>query len=214
MAYPKQWPKFQEEQVRVGKQVKAWFGLDAFWVQFPTNLRWESIKELRILPRHGVFYLEWVYAKPSQPHPLDPTKVLAIDHGVDNWLTCVSNLGHSFIIDGPKVKSFNQGYNQEVARLRTNKPQGFWSRHLSCIAEKRNRKMRDAVNKAALWVVNSCLEHSIGRIIFGWNQGQKQECNLGKVNNQSFVFIPTDWMGMSYLTMVKNPTGGEHLGSE
>ncbi|MFS8914207.1 hypothetical protein NW863_08525, partial [Synechococcus sp. B60.1] len=63
-------------------------------------------------------------------------------------------------------------------------------------------------------VVNSCLEHSIGRIIFGWNQGQKQECNLGKVNNQSFVFIPTDWMGMSYLTMVKNPTGGEHLGSE
>ncbi|MFS8908827.1 transposase [Synechococcus sp. OH2] len=214
MAYPKQWPKFPEEQVRVGKQVKAWFGLDAFWVQFPTNLRWESIKELRILPRHGVFYLEWVYAKPPQPQSLGPTKTLAIDHGVDNWLTCVSNLGHSFIIDGPKVKSFNQGYNQEVARLRTNKPQGFWSRHLGCITEKRNRRMRDAVNKAALWVVNSCLEHSVGRIIFGWNQGQKQECNLGEVNNQSFVFIPTDWMGRSYLTMVKNPTGGEHLGSE
>ena len=78
VAYPKQWLKFQEGQVRVGKQVKAWFGLDAFWVQFPTNLRWESIKELRILPRHGVFYLEWVYAKPPQPHPLDPTKALAM----------------------------------------------------------------------------------------------------------------------------------------
>ena len=73
VAYPKQWPKFQEGQVRVGKQVKAWFGLDAFWVQFPTHLQWENIKELRILPRHGVFYLEWVYAKSSQPQPLDPS---------------------------------------------------------------------------------------------------------------------------------------------
>ncbi|MFS8878473.1 RNA-guided endonuclease InsQ/TnpB family protein [Synechococcus sp. H55.10] len=194
VAYPKQWLKFQEGQVRVplGKQVKAWFGLDAFWVQFPTHLRWEDLKELRILPRHGVFYLEWVYAKPSQPQPLDPTKALAIDHGVDNWLACVSNLGHSFIIDGRKVKSFNQWYNKEVARLRTNKPQGFWSRRLSCLTEKRNRRMRDAVNKAARLVVNSCLEHSIGKVIFGWNKGQKQACNLGKVNNQSFVFIPTE----------------------
>ncbi len=91
MAYPKQWLKLQEGQVRVplSKQVKAWLGLDT------TNLRWEDIKELRILPRHGVFYLEWVYAKPSQPHPLDPTRALAIDYGVDNWLTCVSNLGHN-----------------------------------------------------------------------------------------------------------------------
>jgi len=85
VAYPKKWLKFQEGRVRVplGNQVKAWFGLDSFWIQFPTNLEWKDIKELRILPRHGVFYLEWVYTKPAQPQPLDPKKVLAIDHGVN-----------------------------------------------------------------------------------------------------------------------------------
>ena len=193
VAYPKKWLKLQDGRVRVplGNQVKAWFGMDAFWVEFPTNLAWEAIRELRILPRHGVFYLEWVYAMPPAPKQLDPARALGIDHGINNWLTCVSNVGHSFIIDGRKVKSFNQWYNKQVARLKTGKPQGFWSEQLDRITEKRNRRMRDAINKAARLVVNYCLKHSIGRVIFGWNKGQKQECQMGKVNNQNFVAIPT-----------------------
>ncbi len=51
--------------------------------------------------------------------------------------------------------------------------------------------MRDAVNKAAKIVINHCLENQIGRIVFGWNKGQKQESNMGKKNNQKFVQIPT-----------------------
>ncbi|WP_346426260.1 transposase [Synechococcus sp. 65AY6Li] len=79
--------------------------------------------------------MEWVYAKPAQPKSLDPRKALAIDHGVNNWLTCVSNLGHSFIIGGRKVKSFNQGYNKELARLKTHKLRGFWLQKLRRITE-------------------------------------------------------------------------------
>jgi putative transposase len=193
VAYLKKWLKLQDGRVRVplGNQVKAWFGMDAFWVEFPTNLAWEAIRELRILPRHGVFYLEWVYAMPPAPKQLDPARALGIDHGINNWLTCVSNVGHSFIIDGRKVKSFNQWYNKQVARLKTGKPQGFWSEQLDRITEKRNRRMRDAINKAARLVVDYCLKHSIGRVIFGWNKGQKQECQMGNINNQNFVAIPT-----------------------
>ena len=51
--------------------------------------------------------------------------------------------------------------------------------------------MRDAVNKAARFLVNYCLRHGIGNIVFGWNEGNKQEVNLGKTNNQNFVQIPT-----------------------
>lgn len=51
--------------------------------------------------------------------------------------------------------------------------------------------MRDAVNKAARIVINHCLENEIGTIIFGWNQGQKNELNLGAKTNQKFVQIPT-----------------------
>jgi putative transposase len=59
------------------------------------------------------------------------------------------------------------------------------------MTEKRNRQMRDAVNKAARFVVNHCLEHGIGTVVFGWNQGQRQEINLGSKTNQKFVQIPT-----------------------
>ncbi|PIK87460.1 hypothetical protein SYN63AY4M2_08515 [Synechococcus sp. 63AY4M2] len=47
--------------------------------------------------------------------------------------------------------------------------------------------MRDAIHKAARKVIDFCLHHSIGRIVFGWNKEQKQECGF----NQNFVFIPT-----------------------
>ena len=51
--------------------------------------------------------------------------------------------------------------------------------------------MRDAVNKAARIVVNQCLDHGIGRIVFGWNTGQKDGANMGSKTNQKFVQIPT-----------------------
>jgi IS605 OrfB family transposase len=51
--------------------------------------------------------------------------------------------------------------------------------------------MRDAVNKAAKLVINHCLKNDIGTIVFGWNQGQKQESKLGAKNNQKWVQVPT-----------------------
>ena len=51
--------------------------------------------------------------------------------------------------------------------------------------------MRDTVNKVARLVVNRCIEHGIGTIIFGWNKGQKQNDNMGHKSNQKFVQIPT-----------------------
>lgn len=110
---------------------------------------------------------------------------------LNNWLTCVSSVGTSFIIDGKHVKSLNRWYNKQISVLKENKTQGFWSKKLATITEKPNRQMRDAVNKAARLVINHCIEYGIGQIVFGWNQGNKQEINLGRRNNQSFVQVPT-----------------------
>lgn len=81
----------------------------------------------------------------------------------------------------------NQWYNKSVAAIKEGKQQGFWSKRLAHLTEKRNRQMRDVINKGARIVINHCLKHKIGRIIFGWNQGIKKEINIGKCNNQSFV---------------------------
>ncbi|MBW4445992.1 MAG: transposase [Spirirestis rafaelensis WJT71-NPBG6] len=175
----------------LGSLVKAWFGVDAFYLPMPSNLDFKTIREVRILPRNRCFYAEFVYKVQTSPIELDKSKVLGIGHGLNNWLTCVSNVGTSFIVDGLRLKSLNQWYNKSVAKIKEDKPQGFWSNKLASITEKRNRQMRDAVNKAARIVVNHCIDNQIGSIIFGWNTGQKQNADMGKKNNQKFVQIPT-----------------------
>lgn len=179
-------------RIPLGNKVKAWFGIDSICLPMPSNLNFTTIKEVRILPRNGCFYAEFVYpVKTAAPVVVDPTKVMGIDHGINNWLTCVTNVGTSFIVDGRHLKSLNQWYNKRIATIEKDKPQGFWSNRLAAIAEKRNRQMRDAVNKAARLVIDRYLEQRIGRIVFGWNQRQKDSANLGRKTNQKFVQIPT-----------------------
>ena len=175
----------------LGNKVKTWFGLDAFFQPMPSNLDFKAIREYRILPRKGCFYLEFVYKATEIQADIDPANFLAIDHGVDNWLTCASNVGTSFIVDGRHLKSVNQGYNKRIAFLMKGKANGYWSKRLAGLTERRNRQMRNAVNKAARKVINHCLKKRIGTVVFGWNKGQKNSANMGSKTNQKFVQIPT-----------------------
>ncbi|WP_228060092.1 RNA-guided endonuclease InsQ/TnpB family protein [Plectonema radiosum] len=193
VTYPKRWLKLKDGFIRfpLGNQVKTWFGITDFYLPMPINLDWNNIKEIRLLPRNKCFYAEFVYQQQVETIELDKSKVLGIDPGLNNWLTCVSNTGTSFIVDGLHLKSLNQWWNKSVAKIKENKPQGFWSNRLAALTEKRNRQMRDAINKAARIVINHCLDNKIGSIVLGWNQGQKDSSNMGKKNNQKFVQIPT-----------------------
>ena len=193
IAFPKRALKLVDGQIRLplGLQVKAWFGLKEFFLPMPSNLDFDSLREVRVLPRNGCFYVEYVYPVVAVPVELDRSKALGLDHGLNNWLTGVSNAGTSFIVDGKHLKSLNQWYNKAVARLMVGKANGFWSNRLARITEKRNRVMRDAVNKAARLVINHCLKYRIGTLVFGWNVGQKNGANMGKKTNQKFVQIPT-----------------------
>ena len=193
VTFPRADVKLKNGQLRfpLGTKVKAWFGIDAFYLPMPSNLKYSDLKEIRICPRNGCFYAEFIYSVEEIKVELDFEKVLGIDPGLNNWLTCVSNTATSFIVDGLHLKSLNQWYNKRVSVLKKNQPKGFWSKQLGGITEKRNRQVRDAVNKAARIVVNHCLEFQIGSIVFGWNKGHRQEINLGSKTNQKFVQIPT-----------------------
>lgn len=193
ISYPKRWLKLVEGKVRVplGKSCKVWFDLAEVYIPFPSNLDWTNIKELQIVPRADGFDAVWI----QQPDAVEqvkvvPGKFLSIDHGVNNWLTCTTP-DSSFIIDGKHLKSINQGYNRQVAKIKKGKEQAFWCKLLDRMTAKRNRQMRDAVNKAARMVINHCIENGIGVVVFGWNLGQKQSTNMGKETNQKFVQIPT-----------------------
>ncbi|MDJ0557286.1 MAG: transposase, partial [Microcoleaceae cyanobacterium MO_207.B10] len=111
VSYPAQALKLKDNQIRVplGNTCKRWFGVDSFLIPMPSNLAFSAIKELRILPRNRCFYWEFIYEKETVIKPqLNQENVLGIDHGLNNWLTCVSNVGTSLIVDGKQIKSMNR----------------------------------------------------------------------------------------------------------
>ena len=150
------------------------------------------------MPSNSHLWAEYVYKVEAQKAVgLDYSQGIGVDPGVSNWVTAVSSQGKSFIICGKKIKSINQRYNKTVAQYKKGNTCGqvlcqkYWDEYLAQITHKRNCQIRDVVNKAARFVINYCLHHSIGNIVFGWGQGVKTESNLGKKNNQNFVQIPT-----------------------
>jgi len=203
ITYPSQAIQFDIEtgqcrlpvSLEVGSEIKELIGKKEIWINGCAGIKPNQIREVRIVPRNGELYAEYVYEYGSNGPTcllnLDHSQVLGIDHGLNNWLTCVSTLGKSFIVDGRKLKSVNQLYNKQVASIKEGKAQGFWSDQLASLTEKRNRQIRDAIHKAARFIVNHCLENRIGVIAFGWNQGQKDGSNMGRRNNQNFIQIPT-----------------------
>ena len=201
VSYPGQALKVIGNKVRLplGKKGKEYFGKDAIWVPLPERIKNCQIKELRLIPRNGEVWVEYVHESLTEQAPscsLEVTGVLGIDHGINNWLTCVSSNGKPFIIDGHRLKSWNQWFNKEKARIQSEHvihklPKGFSSKRLQQLSEIRTRRMRDAVNKAVRTIVDYCENNQINVLVFGWNKGQKQEVNMGGVTNQNFVQIPT-----------------------
>jgi IS605 OrfB family transposase len=118
---------------------------------------------------------------------------LAIDLGVDNLAACTTSTGASFLLDGLKLKSINQWYNKENARLQSVKDKsgikGITNRQARLYRGRANR-VRDYLNKSARYIINYCIDNSIGQLIVGYNPGIKQESNMGRHNNQKFVQIP------------------------
>ena len=50
--------------------------------------------------------------------------------------------------------------------------------------------MNDYLHKASRLLINKALENEVTSIVIGYNQGWKNEINIGKKNNQNFVNIP------------------------
>jgi len=97
------------------------------------------------------------------------------------------------IIKGGVLKSINQFYNKELAKYKSLSKKcndKYITNRILKIHRKRNNKVRDFFHKTSRKIVNHCIENDIGTIIVGYNEGWKQNINIGKRNNQNFVSIP------------------------
>ncbi len=162
---------------------------------FPKNLDKKQVKEIHIIPKHNCkfFEIDFVYIQEQQTMQLNPNNALGIDLGLDNLATCVTNTGASFIVDGKKLKSINQWYNKENARLQSIKDKqgikGLTNRQYRLLT-KRNNRVNYYMNKTARIIVNYCIQNNIGNIVVGYNIDWKRNINIGSCNNQNFTQIP------------------------
>lgn len=165
-------------------------------IKVPPILENKKVKEIRIIPKNNArfFEIQYTYEAAVTPKELDRSKALSIDLGVDNLATCVTTDGKSFIIDGRRLKSINQWYNKENARLQSIKDKQKFSKGKTnqqrAILRKRNNRVNDYISKTAKMIAKYCLDHNIGNLVCGYNTTFQQSPELGKANNQNFVNLP------------------------
>ena len=164
-------------------------------INMPPILADKKIKEIRIIPKVNArfFEIQYTYEEYIEQKKLNKDKALAIDLGINNLCTCVTSNGSSFIIDGKRLKSINQWYNKENAKLQSIKDkQGIdnITTRQSIILNNRNNKLNDYMSKTARYIIDYCLLNDIGNIVVGYNETFQRNSNIGKQNNQNFVNIP------------------------
>ena len=157
----------------------------------------EGLREVRIIPRGVGYVLEIVYEKVLEAIERNKNKnrIVGIDLGSANIVTMVNNIGVQPIIvkdDGRGIKSINQYYNKKKAEIQSiYDTQGIKDGDkLRRLRAKRDRKAKDWIHKLSRFIVDWCVKHEIGMIIFGYNEGWKQKVNIGRRNNQTFTQIP------------------------
>ena len=164
-------------------------------INMPPILADKKIKEIRIIPKVNArfFEIQYTYEKYIEQKKLNNQNALAIDLGINNLCTCVTSNGYSFIIDGKRLKSINQWYNKENAKLQSIKDkQGIDNITLrqSIILNNRNNKLNDYMSKALRYIIDYCINNDIGNIVVGYNETFQRNSDIGKRNNQTFVNIP------------------------
>ena len=165
-------------------------------ITIPLVLLDKKVKEIRILPKTNARYFEiqYIYETECIQRNLNTQNALALDLGVNNLVTAVSSTGKSFIVDGRRLKSINQWFNKENARLQSIKDKQHFGKkptnRQKAIARDCNNKVNDYMNKAARMIIDYCINNDIGTLIAGYNVTFQRNSHIGKQNNQNFVNIP------------------------
>lgn len=164
-------------------------------IKIPKVLEDKKIKQIQIIPKFNArfFEIQYTYEIEEENLKLNTNNALAIDLGVNNLCTCATNTGKSFIIDGRKLKSINQFFNKQNAKLQSIKDKQNIKRQTKqqfLISRKRKNRIDDYINKTCRYVINYCLSYDVGTLVIGYNQSFQNKTNLGKRNNQIFTQLP------------------------
>ncbi|XWK87272.1 MAG: transposase [Phormidium sp.] len=163
-----------------------------------TNIPSEQICQVRMIPKLDHYVFEVIYDHEPTPQKLDLNRIASIDLGLNNLATVTFNQAgiQPLLINGRPLKSMNQYFNKDKALLQSKLGSGT-SKRVQKLCSKRNWKVDDYLHKASRTIITVLNGLGVGTLIIGNNPLWKQECQMGRRNNQNFVQIPYErfiWM--------------------
>ena len=198
----KKLPSVGAQQIlrKLDKNFKSFFKSIKDYVKYPNKYLGRP-KLPKYLPKDSyssIYFkvkVEIVYKKEINHLNLNKDNTIGIDIGVNNLMAITSNQTIPFfsLINGRPLKSINQYFNKKSSIIKSDleiKNKYKKSNKLDKLIQKRFNKIEDYLHKSSKKLIDLCIKNDIGRIIIGYNKGWKQECSLGKRNNQNFIQIP------------------------
>ena len=154
----------------------------------------DNIKQVRIIPKGNYYQIEVIFEKLDKPLKEDNNKYLSVDIGVNNLAAITNNFnGNQYLISGKPLKLVNQYYNKLLASYKSKAKlyNGLdMTKRIQSLTKNRNNFMKTYMHKASKLLIDLAISYDVSKIVIGYNKDWKQEVNIGKQNNQTFVSIP------------------------
>ena len=153
------------------------------------------LKEVRIKPYHGRFLFCLTFEEPEPVIETSMPYTCAIDFGIDNFAAIVCDDGTSVIYKGGAVLSDTQWFHKQKAKYVSILTKGYKnqyaaSKRSSDLSYRHANFVKDQCHKISRSIIDFCVDHQAGTLIFGVNPLWKQHSKIGKINNQKFVSMP------------------------
>jgi len=95
---------------------------DIFSDHFQASGGTSFLNHVRVLPRKNQYIIEVIYLKKKHPAAVDSDKCAAVDIGVNNLMTIITNIGLTpMLLSGRVIKAINQWYNKLRAEYKSNR---------------------------------------------------------------------------------------------
>ena len=182
-------------QVLSKKKLKLGFiGSDKMKQGFKLSKKHKDLngKCFRIFHKNNNFVCELIYEKEINDQTVSNGKVASIDLGLENLFTVAFNYNKKGIaFKGTKLKSINQYFNKEKAKLQSLLPKNeYCSKRILHLFYKREEQLRNVIGYYSNRLMELLVNEGISTLVIGHNKDWKNKINIGKVNNQNFVSIP------------------------
>ena len=146
--------------------------------------------QCRFVPKGLYYVMEIVYEIEVPDIPKNSDRIVAIDIGVNNFITMVNNISENPIaVKGEIIKSINQFYNKQKANIQSELKKvndKDWSKKLQKLTNRRYEMIKYQMHCISKYVVDWCVLYGIDTLVVGHNNEWKQK----KQGMQNFTYIP------------------------